>query len=136
MAGSNLIRSEELETVEAMQIGEFAELVGTTPRMLRHYEATGLLLPASRSANGYRIYDSAQLPRARQVRGLLAAGLPSSLVQQLLDALTDDGGVYPEHVDAATVTAVEDEFQRMCRCVDCMVARRDALGSYLDSLRR
>ncbi|MER7558949.1 MerR family transcriptional regulator [Nocardioides sp. NPDC126508] len=118
-----------------MLIGEFAKQSGTTPRMLRHYEETGLLEPAGRDANGYRSYAPEQLARARQIQALYASGLPSAMVGQLLDALTEDGGIYPEHVDPETVTAVESEWERMCRCVDCMVARRDAIRSYLDQLQ-
>ncbi|WP_040163505.1 MerR family transcriptional regulator [Microbacterium gorillae] len=118
-----------------MLIGEFASEAGTTPRMLRHYEDTDLLAPASRDTNGYRIYSPEQLPRARQIQALLASGMPATLVRQLLDVLTDAGGIYPEHVTAETVTAVETEYERMCRCVECMAARRDALRVYLDQLR-
>jgi DNA-binding transcriptional MerR regulator len=118
-----------------MLIGEFAAEVGVTPRMLRHYEDTGLLAPAERDANGYRLYAEEQLPRARQIQALLAAGMPTTLVHTLLETLTDAGGIYPEHVDPDTVGAVESEWERMCRCVDCMAARRDALRSYLDQLQ-
>ncbi|OYO00062.1 MerR family transcriptional regulator [Enemella evansiae] len=118
-----------------MLIGEFAAEVGTSARMLRHYEDTGLLEPAGRDGNGYRVYAAEQLPRARQIKGLIDAGVPTALVAQLIDALTDSGGIFPEHVDPGTVEAVESEWQRMCRCVDCMVARRDALGAYLGALK-
>jgi DNA-binding transcriptional MerR regulator len=118
-----------------MLIGEFASKTGTTPRMLRHYEDTGLLSPVGRDTNGYRIYDPEQLPRARQIQALLASGMPATLVRRLLDALTDTGGIHPEHNDPETVGAVENEWERMCRCVECMAARRDALRAYLDQLR-
>lgn len=118
-----------------MLIGEFAKQSGTTPRMLRHYEETGLLMPAGRDASGYRTYVPEQLARARQIQALLASGIPTALVGQLLDALTEDGGIYPEHVDPGMVSAVESEWERMCRCVDCMVARRDAIRSYLDQIQ-
>jgi DNA-binding transcriptional MerR regulator len=117
-----------------VQIGEFAEALGVTPRVIRHYESTGLLSPAERGANGYRIYDPSQLDRATRARDLLASGLPTRIVAELIDSLTDAGGIYPEHVDPGTLTAVEDEWERMCRCVACMEARRDALRGYLDAL--
>ncbi|OYO14293.1 MerR family transcriptional regulator [Enemella evansiae] len=118
-----------------MLIGEFAAELGTSARMLRHYEDTGLLAPAGRDGNGYRVYAAEQLPRTRQIKGLIDAGVPTALVAQLIDALTDSGGIFPEHVDPGTVEAVESEWQRMCHCVDCMVARRDALGAYLGALK-
>ncbi|MFF1632476.1 MerR family transcriptional regulator [Leifsonia sp. NPDC058248] len=117
-----------------VQIGEFAEALGVTPRAVRHYESTGLLAPLDRDGNGYRVYDRSQLERAGRVRDLLASGLPTRMVAELIDTLSDAGGIYPEHVDPGTLTAVEDEWDRMCRCVACMEARRDALRVYLDAL--
>lgn len=124
-----------MEVSNVMRIGEFAALTGVSARMLRYYEQQGLLVPAGRDANGYRSYDETQAGTARRIRGLIDAGLPSRLVAGLLDTLTDAGGIYPEHVDPGTVQSVHDEWQRMCRCVVCMQARRDALKSYLDELR-
>lgn len=117
-----------------MQIGQFAEVTGTTPRMLRHYEAQGLLSAARRDGNGYREYDEAQVSRARQISGLIRSGLPSRLIKDMLGALTEADGLYPAHVDPGLVDSVEDEWERMCRCVDCMAQRRDALRAYLDEL--
>jgi DNA-binding transcriptional MerR regulator len=117
-----------------VQIGEFAEALGVTPRAIRHYESTGLLEPFDRDGNGYRVYDRSQLERAGRIRDLLASGLPTRVVAELIDTLTDAGGIYPEHVDPGALTAVEDEWERMCRCVACMEARRDALRVYLDAL--
>lgn len=117
-----------------MQIGEFAAATGTTPRMLRHYEQQGLLSPATRDTNGYREYEQSQIRRARQINELIQAGLPTRLVRGMLDALTDAHGIYPHHVDPSTIETVQDEWERMCRCVDCMAQRRDALRSYLDQI--
>ncbi|MDN5724696.1 MAG: MerR family DNA-binding transcriptional regulator [Propionibacteriales bacterium] len=117
-----------------MQIGEFAAATGTTPRMLRHYESQGLLTPAGRSPNGYREYGENQITAARQVNALIQAGLPSRLVKDLLGAVSDTDGIHPQHVDTAMINTVEGEWERMCRCVDCMAQRRDALRDYLDQL--
>ncbi|GAA3736135.1 MerR family transcriptional regulator [Plantactinospora mayteni] len=57
-----------------MLIGELAEQAGTSTRMLRYYEAHGLVRP-ERTANGYRCYDEAELRVVREIRGLLAVGL-------------------------------------------------------------
>ncbi|WP_225826940.1 MerR family transcriptional regulator [Streptomyces naphthomycinicus] len=71
-----------------MLIGELAARTGTGPRLLRHYEATGLLTPRRR-ANGYREYTEADVPRVRRIRTLLAAGLPTRVVASLLPCTTD-----------------------------------------------
>jgi DNA-binding transcriptional MerR regulator len=40
-----------------MRIGEIAQRAGVSTSRLRFYEASGLLPPASRDANGYRSYE-------------------------------------------------------------------------------
>ncbi|MGW7821312.1 MerR family transcriptional regulator [Streptomyces puniciscabiei] len=72
-----------------MLIGELSARTGTSPRLLRHYERTGLLSP-HRRANGYREYTEADVPRVRRIRALLAAGLPTRVVATLLPCTADD----------------------------------------------
>jgi len=57
----------------AMRIRELAAQTGTTTRTLRYYEAQGLL-PAGRSANGYRVYDGHHVRLVREIRSLQAVG--------------------------------------------------------------
>ena len=54
-----------------MLIGELAERAGTSTRTLRYYEPHGLVRPR-RSANGYRLYDEAELRVVQEIRALLA----------------------------------------------------------------
>ena len=44
-----------------LTIGEFSRLSRVTPRMLRHYDAIGLLRPDADGAKGYRYYRQHQL---------------------------------------------------------------------------
>lgn len=46
-------------------IGQVAERSGFSPSQLRYYETHGLLAPAGRRANGYRMYDDSALERLR-----------------------------------------------------------------------
>src|SRR5438477_11106185 len=56
-----------------MLIGELAERAGTSTRTLRHSGQHGLVR-ARRSANGYRLYDEAELRVVHEIRALLAVG--------------------------------------------------------------
>ncbi|CAM3918479.1 MerR family transcriptional regulator [Tsukamurella ocularis] len=114
-----------------MRIGEFAALTGISERSLRHFEDVGLLVP-DRAANGYRDYSRDLIGRAGDVRDLVSAGIPTRLVADLLDAASDAGGVDAVHLAPGARRAVEAEWERMCRCVECIAARRDALRAYLD----
>ncbi|MFX1765773.1 MerR family transcriptional regulator [Paraburkholderia sp. A1RI-2L] len=51
-----------------MKIGELATRTGLAASAIRFYEQSGLLPPAHRGANGYRIYDEAAEERLRQIQ--------------------------------------------------------------------
>lgn len=84
-----------------MRIGELSRRTGVTASAIRFYEASGLLPPAERGANGYRQYGETALQRLAQIqlaqrlgfaldrlRELFAAGgdgLPHELIMRHLD---------------------------------------------------
>ncbi|MBV9845891.1 MAG: MerR family transcriptional regulator [Kutzneria sp.] len=77
-----------------MLIGQLAKLTGTSERLLRYYERVGLLT-SSRRANGYRDYDDTAERTVRQIRALLAAGLSTNLIKQVLPCALADGSLRP-----------------------------------------
>lgn len=67
-------------------IGEFARLGRVSVRMLRHYDAIGLLHPAHvDDATGYRSYSASQLARLNRIIALKDLGLTLQQVQDILD---------------------------------------------------
>ncbi|MCB5169182.1 MerR family transcriptional regulator [Streptomyces bambusae] len=67
-------------------IGDFARHGRVSVRMLRHYDATGLLRPAHVDpATGYRYYTGAQLARLNRVIALKELGLTLQQVGEILD---------------------------------------------------
>ncbi|WP_338059791.1 MerR family transcriptional regulator [Streptomyces natalensis] len=77
-----------------MLIGQLAGRTGTSERLLRYYERVGLLT-ANRRANGYRDYDEAAVQTVGQIRALLAAGLSTTLIRQVLPCGLADGSLRP-----------------------------------------
>lgn len=67
-----------------LTIGEFSHLCHATSRMLRHYDAIGLLRPAHLGENGYRYYDEAQLPILFQIEKLKEYGFSLAEIGELL----------------------------------------------------
>ncbi len=67
-----------------LTIGEFSRLGRVSPRMLRHYDALGLLCPEAVGENGYRYYRQEQLERLLRIRRLQDYGFPLAQVGQLL----------------------------------------------------
>jgi DNA-binding transcriptional MerR regulator len=67
-------------------IGDFAKLGRVSVRMLRHYDAIGLLRPAAVDpASGYRFYRADQLRRLNRVIALKDLGFTLQQVQVILD---------------------------------------------------
>ncbi|MDO5500231.1 MAG: MerR family transcriptional regulator [Propionibacteriaceae bacterium] len=73
---------------ELMSIGEFSRLSRLSVRMLRHYDAQGVLVPAAvNPRSGYRQYAPGQLVTAAEIRrlrdvGIGVAGIAALLAQQ------------------------------------------------------
>ncbi|MGW4462199.1 MerR family transcriptional regulator [Micromonospora sp. NPDC004704] len=83
-----------------MLIGELAENAGTSTRTLRYYEEHGLVR-ARRSANGYRVYDEAELRVVREIRALLAVGFGLDDIRPFVACLragNPSGDVCPDSV--------------------------------------
>ncbi|ROR72793.1 MerR family transcriptional regulator [Bogoriella caseilytica] len=75
-----------------LSIGAFAQIGQVTHRMLRHWDAVGLLVPAHVDAfSGYRSYDPAQLERLHRMVALRQLGFGIDTVAQLMDEGADLG---------------------------------------------
>ncbi|MBJ8346880.1 MerR family transcriptional regulator [Antrihabitans sp. YC2-6] len=69
-----------------LSIGDFARHGRVSVRMLRHYDAIGLLQPAHVDASsGYRFYEASQLTRLNRVIALKDLGFTLQQVQDVLD---------------------------------------------------
>lgn len=68
-----------------LTIGEFSRVSHVSARMLRHYNALGLLRPAyTGSENGYRYYDTTQLQTIIHIETLKAYGFSLAQIPELL----------------------------------------------------
>jgi DNA-binding transcriptional MerR regulator len=106
-----------------MPIGEFARLARLTVKAVRHYDAEGLLVPASVDPHsGYRYYRAEQVRTATTIALLRGLDVPLPVVRQVLSAPDD-----------ATVTAVLGE-QRERLAAE--LARREQSLRTLDALLR
>src|SRR5262245_37245452 len=69
-----------------LNIGDFARHGRVSVRMLRHYDAIGLLRPAHVDpATGYRSYETGQLGRLNRIVALKDLGFTLEQVRSILD---------------------------------------------------
>ncbi|MFD0274349.1 MerR family transcriptional regulator [Kitasatospora sp. NPDC127111] len=73
-----------------MRIGELARRTGVSTRALRYYEEQGLLSP-ERRPSGYREYGEGDVRTVHGIRTLLAAGLNSTVIAEILPGLPAAG---------------------------------------------
>jgi DNA-binding transcriptional MerR regulator len=116
-----------------MRIGELAERTGASRRLLRYYEEQQLITP-SRSFNGYREYEESHVYIVRQIKGLLEAGLPTRIIQQLLPCLDKPQTIYVPNVTPEMITTLQREQARLSERIECLTRNRDAIADYLDTV--
>ncbi len=81
-----------------LTIGKLARRMSLKPSAIRYYESRGLLRPAARFSNGYRVYDEAAVGTLRFLRRAQTLGIKLREIKQLID-LTRLKQKPCEHVD-------------------------------------
>jgi MerR family transcriptional regulator, copper efflux regulator len=72
-----------------VQIGQAAKSSGVTAKMIRHYEAIGLLPAADRRASGYRDYSHSDVHRLQFIRRARDLGFSIDRIRLLLRLWSD-----------------------------------------------
>ncbi|MFC9975732.1 MerR family transcriptional regulator [Spirillospora sp. NPDC127200] len=108
-----------------MRIGELSRLTGASVRSLRYYEEQGLLQPLRRPS-GYREYRQQDVARVRGIRLMLAAGLNTATIGELLPCMTDDGEALVPSC-AGMLPDLHRERERLSNAAADLLAARDRL---------
>ena len=85
----------------SFRIGAVADAVGVRPSALRVWERHGLLRPSRERVTGYRVYDDAELRRARVVALLRKGNYPIAIVRAVIDELRTTGSPHRVRTELA-----------------------------------
>ena len=78
------------ESIEPLQIGQAARLLGVTIDVLRNWDRNGLINIPRDPSSGYRRYGASELTRLRVIRMLSRAGYSTSAILRMLIQLDQD----------------------------------------------
>jgi DNA-binding transcriptional MerR regulator len=79
-----------MKRLTALTIGETADLLGMTPKAIRHYHRIGLVDEPPRTESGYRLYDADTIGRLRMIQQLGRIGLSLRQIKFVLDSQEPD----------------------------------------------
>ncbi|WP_406637490.1 MerR family transcriptional regulator [Amycolatopsis sp. WGS_07] len=111
-----------------MLIGELSQRTGVASRLLRYYGEQGLL-DSARNSSGYRVYGEEAVIRVRQIRKLLAAGLTTEMIAEMLECAIGPAA----HLDLCPdlVRRLRGELAEVDRRMGDLAQRREVLSGYL-----
>lgn len=112
-----------------MKIGELARRTGASERALRYYEEQALLSPMRRPS-GYRDYQEADVRAVQNIRTLLAAGLNTATVAEVLPCMLDNGDVLVPAC-AELTTVLRQDRDRISKAIDELRAARSMLDAII-----
>ncbi|MFD6548637.1 MerR family transcriptional regulator [Streptomyces sp. NPDC058398] len=118
-----------------MRIGELSRVTGVSRRLLRYYEEQGLIVP-DRSVNGYRDYDERYADRVKQIRGLLAAGLSTRLIKQILPCLDKPRSIHFPDATPEMLALLTSERDKLTDRIEVLTRNRNAMTEYLAEVER
>ena len=115
-----------------MKIGQAARESGVSIRMLRYYEAQGLIEPR-RSEARYREYSPADVETAQRIQALSGAGLTLSVIAAILPCVATEGvrtasGGKPCAKFLSALRRKQDELEQQIALFEL---QRDAIADYL-----
>jgi DNA-binding transcriptional MerR regulator len=114
-----------------MKIGELSRRTGVSVRMLRYYEAEGLLAPP-RTSSGYRDYGPDEEQTVRRIRMLGAAGMTLDTIQRLLPCVRNNDPAFTPCNELRRILA--QQVSQIDERIETLSQSRQILAGYLASV--
>ncbi|TAA47902.1 Zn(2+)-responsive transcriptional regulator [Corallincola spongiicola] len=111
------------------KIGELSRLTGVSNDTLRYYEKMELILPADRTAAGYRLYEPAALERLRFIQRAKMVGFTLDGIKELLSLRLDKAHHSCAEVKQMTedkLSETEQKITELRRIKDALKLMNDA----------
>jgi len=116
-----------------MRIGELSRRTGVSRRMLRYYEAEGLLKP-KRTSSGYRDYAPNEEQTVERIKLLGAAGLTLATIHRFLPCVRGEGPVFEPCDELRNV--LREQIQLSNEKVEKLAQSRNVLERFLQEVEQ
>lgn len=113
-----------------MNISQAASVAGLTSKTIRFYEQQGVIPPASRSANGYRVYSEQQLDILRFIKRSRDMGFSLDESRELLKLSLD-----PSRTSASVKQKAEQQITRINQQIEALQQMRSVLEAAANRCR-
>ncbi len=113
-----------------MNISQAATATGLTSKTIRFYEQQGVIPPAARAANGYRIYSEQQLESLRFIKRARDLGFSLDDSRELLQLSRD-----PSRTSASVKQKAEQQIQRIDQQIESLQQMRAILQTAASECR-
>ncbi|ATC34462.1 MerR family transcriptional regulator [Caulobacter vibrioides] len=123
------MRNDARHTIHT--VSELAKLSGTSVRTLHHYDAIGLLKPATVGENGYRYYGRGELMRLQQILVHREFGVALRDIPALLDAQGSDR-LAALREQRARLEETADRYRRLAQTIDRTIAELEGRTTIMD----
>ena len=114
-----------------MKIGELSRRCEVSIRLLRYYEAQGLLKPR-RTASGYRDYGPLDEQAVERIKLLGSAGMTLATIRQFAQCIRGDGRIF-EPCDELRET-LQAQLQLIAKKTDRLQQSRSVLEKFIQDV--
>lgn len=111
-----------MSAMSVLTVRQLARIAGVSVRTLHHYDAIGLLRPASVGQNGYRYYGEEEMLRLQQILIHRELGMSLADIGQALDA-PDFDRLTALRQQRVRLAAEAERYARLVRTIDRTIAR-------------
>ncbi len=111
-----------------MRIGELSRETGVAVRLLRYYEDQGVLT-SHRTEGGHRQYGPEATAAVARIRALLAAGLPTRVIRDLMPCFAGEGTELQACVHGHLTAQLAELDSRIADLTQARTALRDILDA-------
>jgi DNA-binding transcriptional MerR regulator len=106
-----------------LTVSQLAKRAGISRTTLLYYERQGLLNPAHRGANGYRLYAPGQMEQLQQIVSYRHLGIPVAEIRALLDHDTN----------SSRQKILQQQFQRLEQEISALQKQQRAIVDMLET---